>query len=134
MAKTDIGPPHYSQMLPPIIKENYGKWKYHEILRPGVLKHVSETGAELYTVRAGSPRLLAIDTIREICNLADKYCDGYLRFTSRYNIEFLLTNPANIDPLIGDLKKLGFPVGGTGPAITNMVHTQGWVHCHTPAT
>ncbi|HAR98387.1 MAG TPA: dissimilatory-type sulfite reductase subunit beta, partial [Syntrophus sp. (in: bacteria)] len=25
-------------------------------------------------------------------------------------------------------------VGGTGHSITNMVHTQGWVHCHTPAT
>ena len=28
--RTDIGPPHYSRFLPPIIKENYGKWKYHE--------------------------------------------------------------------------------------------------------
>ncbi len=28
-AKTDIGPPDYRTMLPPIIKENYGKWAYH---------------------------------------------------------------------------------------------------------
>ncbi len=28
--RTDIGPPHYWRFLPPIIKENYGKWKYHE--------------------------------------------------------------------------------------------------------
>jgi len=27
-----------------------------------------------------------------------------------------------------------FPVGGTGAGVTNIVHTQGWVHCHTPAT
>ena len=27
-----------------------------------------------------------------------------------------------------------FPVGGTGAGITNIVHTQGWIHCHTPAT
>jgi sulfite reductase beta subunit len=26
-----------------------------------------------------------------------------------------------------------FPIGGTGAGITNIVHTQGWVHCHTPA-
>jgi sulfite reductase beta subunit len=32
--RTDYGPPHYEQFLPPIIKENYGKWKYHEILTP----------------------------------------------------------------------------------------------------
>ena len=34
---TDIGPPHYEKFLPPIIKRNYGQWKYHEILAPGVL-------------------------------------------------------------------------------------------------
>ncbi|MBW1770579.1 MAG: 4Fe-4S binding protein, partial [Deltaproteobacteria bacterium] len=27
-----------------------------------------------------------------------------------------------------------FPIGGTGAGVTNIVHTQGWVHCHTPAT
>jgi len=27
-----------------------------------------------------------------------------------------------------------FPIGGTGASITNIVHTQGWIHCHTPAT
>ena len=44
---TDIGPPKYDKFLPPIIKENYGKWKYHEILEPGVLVHVSESGAKI---------------------------------------------------------------------------------------
>jgi sulfite reductase beta subunit len=29
---------------------------------------------------------------------------------------------------------LKFPIGGTGAGITNIVHTQGWIHCHTPAT
>ena len=52
---TDIGPPHYEKFLPPIVKANYGKWKYHEILRPGVMVHVSETGDKLFTIRAGSP-------------------------------------------------------------------------------
>ena len=48
--------PELSEMIPEVIKKNYGNWKYHEILKPGVLKHVSETGDELYTVRAGNPR------------------------------------------------------------------------------
>jgi len=26
-----------------------------------------------------------------------------------------------------------FPIGGTGASTPNMIHTQGWVHCHTPA-
>jgi sulfite reductase beta subunit len=25
-------------------------------------------------------------------------------------------------------------VGGTGAGVTNIIHTQGWIHCHTPAT
>jgi sulfite reductase beta subunit len=132
--KTDIGPPHYEKFLHPIIKENYGKWKYHEVLKPGVLVHVSETGAKLYTVRAGSARLLSSIFIRMICDLADKYAGGYLRFTSRNNIEFLLDKEENIEPLIEELKKLGIPVGGTKNTISNVVHTQGWIHCHSSAT
>ena len=55
LSRTDLGPPDYREMLPPVIKENYGQWAYHEYIRPGVIKHVSEKGAELFTVRAGSP-------------------------------------------------------------------------------
>jgi len=132
--RTDYGPPHYEQFLPPIIKDNYGKWKYHEILKPGVMVHVSHGGDKLFTVRASSGRLLAVDKIRNYCDLADKYCDGYLRFTSRHNVEFLLTKKENIDPLVKDLQALGHPIGGIGNAISSMVHTQGWVHCHSAAT
>lgn len=132
--RTDFGPPDYREMLPPIITKNYGKWKYHERVKPGVLKHVAESGDELYTVRVGSERLLSTDKVREICEVADKYCDGYVRFTSRHNIEFLVSDKSKVEPLIADVTKRGWPVGGTGHCITNIVHTQGWVHCHTPAT
>ena len=77
---TDIGPPKYDKFFPPVVKENYGKWKYHEILQPGVLVHVSETGAELYSVRIGSARLISVDLIRESVTLristAMVTCDG----------------------------------------------------------
>jgi sulfite reductase beta subunit len=96
--------------------------------------HVSETDAKLYSVRASSPRLIGIDKIRLYADLADKYCDGHLRFTSRNNVEFLLTDKSKIDPLIEDLKEAGHPVGGMGNSISNIVHTQGWVHCHSAAT
>jgi len=132
--RTDYGPPHYEKFLPPVIKANYGKWKYHEILKPGVMVHVSETGDKLFTVRAASPRLVSIDKIRMYCDLADKYCGGHLRFTSRHNVEFLMDNDSNIDALIKDLADMGHPVGGMGNAITSIVHTQGWVHCHSAAT
>jgi sulfite reductase beta subunit len=131
---TDIGPPHYEKFLHPLIKKNYGQWKYHETLAPGVLCHVAESGDKIYSVRAGSPRLLSIQTIRLFADLADKYSGGYLRFTSRNNVEFLLDNPEKIEPLKKELKAAGFPVGGTNNAISNIVHTQGWVHCHSSAT
>jgi sulfite reductase beta subunit len=131
---TDIGPPHYEKFLPPVIKRNYGQWKYHETLAPGVLCHVAESGEKLYSVRAGSPRLLSVHTIRLFADLADKYCGGYLRFTSRNNVEFLLEDPSKIEPLKADLFAAGYPVGGTNASISNIVHTQGWVHCHSSAT
>jgi len=138
---TDIGPQHFENFYPEVIKKNKGKWLYHDILKPGVLVHVSETGDEVYTVRVGGARLMSITHIREICEIADKHCDGCLRFTTRNNIEFMVDSKDKLDPLIKDLESrkfdggsLKFPVGGTGAGITNIVHTQGWIHCHTPAT
>jgi len=133
---SDLGPPHYEQFFPPVIKENKGKWLYHEIIQPGVLMHKSETGAEVYTVRCATCRLVSIEYIREICDIADKHCDGYLRFTTRNNVEFMVDSKDKVQPLLDTLASMGnkFPVGGTGAGVTNIVHTQGWVHCHTPAT
>ena len=106
---TDIGPPHYEQFLPPVVKANYGKWDHHEILKPGIMVHVGESGDKLFTVRVASPRLLAITTIRAFADLADKYTGGYLRWTSRNNVEFLLTDESKIEPLVKELQEMGFP-------------------------
>ncbi len=138
---TDIGPRHYEEFYPPVVKANKGKWLYHEILEPGVLVHVAESGDECYTVRAGGARLMSVTHIREICEIADKHCGGYLRFTTRNNIEFMVDDKSKLEPLKKDLESrkfdggsFKFPVGGTGAGMTNIVHTQGWIHCHTPAT
>jgi len=138
---TDIGPKKYDQFYPPFIANNKGKWLYHEILEPGVLVHVSETGDEVYTVRCGGVRLMSTTMIREVCEIAEKHCDGYLRFTTRNNIEFMVDDKSKVDALKKDLESrkfaggsFKFPIGGTGAGITNIVHTQGWLHCHTPAT
>ena len=138
---TDIGPRHFWEFFPPVIKKNYGKWKYHRILEPGVLMHVSETGDKVYTVRCGAPRLMSAEYIREVCDIADKYCDGYVRWTTRNNIEFIVDSEEKLEALKKDLQNrkfhtgsYKFPIGGTGAGITNIVHTQGYIHCHTPAT
>ncbi len=138
---TDIGPRHFWEFFPPIIKKNYGKWLYHEILEPGILMHVSETGDKLYTIRCGAPRIISAEHIREICDIADKHCDGYVRWTTRNNIEFMVDSPEKLEALKKDLESrkhvsgsYKFPIGGTGAGVTNIVHTQGYIHCHTPAT
>ena len=87
---TDLGPRHFWQYFPPVIQNNYGKWNHHEILEPGVLVHVSETGDKVFTIRCGGCRFMTVEHVREICDIADKHCDGYVRFTTRNNIEFMV--------------------------------------------
>ncbi|MEW6116758.1 MAG: dissimilatory-type sulfite reductase subunit beta [Nitrospirota bacterium] len=132
--RTDIGPPHYKDFLPPVIQKNYGDWKYHEILSPGVMVHVANSGDKIWSVRVATPRLLSTDTIREFAKIAEKYTGGYLRFTTRHNVEFLVSDEKNLEPLQKELKDKKFMVGGIGPRISNIVHTQGWVHCHSAAS
>ncbi|QGP90722.1 Sulfite reductase, dissimilatory-type subunit beta [Neomoorella glycerini] len=138
---TDIGPRHFWEFFPPVIQKNYGKWLYHDILEPGIMVHVSETGDKVFTVRCGGSRFMTAENIREICDIADKYCDGYVRFTTRNNIEFMVTSYEKVEALKKDLLSrkyisgsYKFPIGGTGAGVTNIVHTQGYIHCHTPAT
>jgi len=84
---------------------------------------------------------MTVEHVREICEIADKYCDGYVRFTTRNNIEFIVDSWEKVEALKKDLLSrkhvsgsYKFPIGGTGAGLTNIVHTQGYIHCHTPAT
>jgi sulfite reductase beta subunit len=130
----ESGPHDYQEALHPVVKKNYGKWHYHEMPKPGVLKHIAESGDILFTVRAATPRQDSVDLIRRICDIADRYADGYLRFTVRNNVEFMTPHEANVDLLIKEIEAIGLPVGGAGPCVSAMAHTQGWLHCDIPAT
>ena len=132
--QTDIGPPHFGDHLPPVIKKNYGKWSHHEVLDGGSMVHVGESGDKAYTVRAASPRILSTTTIKEMLDIADKHCDGYIRWTTRNNVEFITTEEGNIQKIKDGLKAINYPTGGIGPRISNPVHTQGWIHCHSACT
>ena len=97
----------------------------------GVLVHVAESGDKVYTVRCGGTRTMSVTNIREICEIADKYCDGHVRWTTRNNIEFMVTDEATLKALKEDLagRKFAagsykFPIGGTGAGVSNIVHTQ----------
>jgi sulfite reductase beta subunit len=132
--QTDIGPPHFEKFLPPVIKKNYGDWAYHEELDGGTMVHVANSGDKVYTVRVASPRILSTETIREMLDIADAHCDGYIRWTTRNNVEFMTPDEGKVEPLKKDLRDKGYSIGGIGNRISNPVHTQGWVHCHSACT
>ena len=108
----ESGPHTLEGALHPVVVKNYGKWKYHKMIKPGVMVHYGHSGDALYTVRAGTPRQNTVDLIRQICDLADQYADGFMRFTIRNSVEFMFSEESRIDPLINDLEEIGLPVGG----------------------
>ncbi|MDE3088716.1 MAG: dissimilatory-type sulfite reductase subunit beta [Chloroflexota bacterium] len=131
-----LGVPQLETILPDKIKRNYGQWIAHESPKPGVLKHIAESGEELVSIRAGTPgnARLSVSTVRQLANLADKYSGGHVRITQRKSWEFVDVAPEQVDALIADLKALGFPVGGTNRTFRNVFACTGWLHCQFAAT
>jgi len=130
----ETGCPDPFQYMHPVSRKNFGLWKYHEHPRPGVLLHVAHGGDQLWTVRAGTQRILDVYTLRKLCDIGEQYADGYVHFTIRSNIEFLVADGNKVEPLIKALEDAGFIVGGTKNSVTMISHTQGWLHCDIPGT
>ncbi len=130
-----IGIPPAEGVLPPIVKRNYGRWIAHEFLAPGIYKHVSDTGEECYTVRAGTPSnaRISVATMLRICDIADRYAEGYFRVTTRNHIEFVGVSVDKTGKLIQELKKMGLPVGGTHRSFHQATCCTGWLHCQIAA-
>jgi len=39
-------------------------------------------------------------TIRKLCDIADNFADGHVRFTIRSNIEYMVSDETKVAPLI----------------------------------
>ncbi len=130
----ECGVPDHMAFMHPALKKNYGQWAWHDRMRPGVLHHVAKSGDEVWTVKAGTARQLDIHTIRKLADIADEMGGGYVRFTTRSNIEYMVSSEAEVAPLVERLESEGFPVGGTGNSVGMISHTQGFIHCDIPAT
>jgi sulfite reductase beta subunit len=48
---------------------------------PGVLRHVAYSGDEIWTVKAGTQRILDVFTLRKLCDIGDEFADGFVHFT-----------------------------------------------------
>ena len=130
----ESGCPDGFQYMHPVMRKNYGMWKFHEHPRPGVLRHVAHSGDEIWTVKAGTQRILDVFSLRKLTAIGDKFADGYVRFTIRSNIEYMVSDEAKVQPIIDALTKEGFIVGGTANSVAMISHTQGWLHCDIPGT
>ena len=130
----ESGCPDPWQYMHPVMRKNFGQWKYHDHPRPGVLRHVAYSGDEIWTVKAGTQRILDLFTLRKLCDIGDEFADGHVHFTLRSNIEYLVAGQAKVAPLIAALEAAGFVVGGTQNSVAMISHTQGWLHCDIPGT
>lgn len=130
----ESGCPDGFQYMHPVMIKNYANWDYHFRPRPGVLCHVAKSGDKIYTVRVGTQRILDVFTLRKLTEIGDKYADGFIRFTMRSNLEYMVDKEEKVDPLIKAVEAAGFIVGGTGNSVAMISHTQGWLHCDIPAT
>lgn len=130
----ESGAPDPMPYMHPVMKDNYGKWAFHNHPKAGVLYHRAENGAEIWTVKAGTQRQMDHYTVRKLADIADQYADGYVRFTTRSNIEYMVADGSKVEPLIKALTDNGFPVGGTANSVSMIAHTQGWLHCDIPGT
>ena len=107
-APIESGCPDGFQYMHPVMRKNYGAWDYHEHPRPGVLLHVADNGERIWTVRAGTQRILDVFTLRKLCEIGDEFAEGYVRFTIRSNIEYMVADEAKVQPLIDALETEGF--------------------------
>ncbi|MDR3394702.1 MAG: dissimilatory-type sulfite reductase subunit beta [Parasulfuritortus sp.] len=130
----ESGAPDPMPYMHPVMAKNYGKWVFHSHPKPGVLYHRAEGGDEIWTVKAGTQRQMDHYTVRKLADIADQFADGYVRFTTRSNIEYMVTDGSKVEGLIKSLTDNGFPVGGTANSVSMIAHTQGWLHCDIPGT
>ena len=130
----ESGAPDGFQYMHPTMRRNYGQWKYHDRPRGGVLRHVAHGGDEIFTVRAATTRILDVFSLRKLTEIGDKFGDGFIRFTIRSNIEYMVDSGEKVDGLVNALEENGYIVGGTGPSVAALSHTQGWLHCDIPGT
>ncbi len=107
----ETGCPDGFQYMHPTMRKNFGQWKYHEHPKPGVLLHVAYSGDKIWTVRAGTQRILDVFSLRKLTKIGDDFADGYVRFTIRSNIEYMVKDEEKVEPLIHALEEAGFVDG-----------------------
>ena len=110
--------PNYRQQIPPELLACRGKWVRHEMVRPGVIRHLAGDGTAILTVRILLPPngLLSAATLRQLARWIRVYALTGRR-TSRQGFEFVGVRPELLDNFLAELAASGFPAGGTGNSL-----------------
>ena len=62
----ETGCPDGFQYMHPTMLKNFGQWVNHTHPRVGVLCHIADSGDKIWTVRAGTQRILDVYTMRKL--------------------------------------------------------------------
>jgi len=128
-----LAPVPYTNYVPDILLRNMGKWVRTELVTPAIVRHVSETGEEIYSVKViGPPNArFSADTLEKLCDLADTYGIGVVRPTPQGNVEILTDGEERARRLEEELRRSGFLVGGWGNHLWNIQPCTAYLTCTT---
>nr|WP_277998901.1 hypothetical protein [Moorella sulfitireducens] len=126
--------PDYRREIPAGLLARQGSWIWHEILQPGVIRHLAADGSTLLTVRILLPPngLLSAATLRRLAGWIREYALTGRR-TSRQGFEFVGVKPEKLEKLLAELEAAGFPAGGTGKSLHQVKCCTSFVHCQNAA-
>lgn len=89
---------------------------------------LSNKGGELFSARIITENgVLNVEQMRNICDMAEKFGDGQVFFTSRLTVEFPGIQYKNIEAVEEYAKSVGLVIGGTGARVRPVVACKGTV-------
>ncbi|CEP67302.1 Nitrite/sulphite reductase 4Fe-4S domain [Moorella glycerini] len=126
--------PDYRREIPAELLARQGSWVWHEMVQPGVLRHLAADGSELLTVRILLPPngLLSASTLRDLARWIREYALTGRR-TSRQGFEFVGVRPEKLEKFLAELQAAGFPAGGTGKSLHQIKCCTSFIHCQNAA-
>ena len=106
-------PPGSVPVHAPADDQELGNWKYHDVRAP-VCCTTWPTRRRNLTVRVGTQRQLGPYELNLICDIIDKFGEGF-PVPPSVQPEIMVSKKEKVDPLIKAFEDAGYPVGGTGP-------------------
>lgn len=102
----------------------------HELLSPGIVKHLAATGRAIYSIFLILPPngLISAQTLLRLTSIMRLFgLSG--RRTQREGFELIADQDVKLNELLAELQNKGFVVGGTGAHLYQIESCVGFLHC-----